>query len=168
MTESSPNDCFITFNDNHHFDNDRVILLDSNFLGTSGTRYRLQRLRMAIIISRAELLMLPLMFKDFSGHRKTSGQVMSGFERTFFLRQRHETATLKHLFCERFCINTGVLAKCIIVGSKMNRYKEIIIVFLVSFVKGIYFIYSKVQSSKLIFGPMQNHTIQYFLNIIIA
>ena len=38
VTQSSSNDHFITFNDNHHFDNDRVILLDSNFLGTSGAR----------------------------------------------------------------------------------------------------------------------------------
>ena len=36
ITQSSTNDHFITFNDNHHFDNVRVILLDSNFMGSSG------------------------------------------------------------------------------------------------------------------------------------
>ena len=36
ITQSSTNYHFITFNNNHHFDNVRVILLDSNFLGSSG------------------------------------------------------------------------------------------------------------------------------------
>ena len=77
ITQSSTNDHFITFNDNHHFDNVRVILLDSNFLGSSGnikvvpvqnlgsiaaSIWALEAKRMTIIFTPDELCTVPLLF----------------------------------------------------------------------------------------------------------